>query len=338
MSDSTEYVEQIRRLEREVRILQKKLQRSEADREQLEDTKDKNDSLQRNVIGELRESQAQIALKSRELEKTVEELKAAQDELIESAKMASLGQLVAGVAHEVNTPLGVGVTAASHLDNLAKEFSDYLEGPEVTRESANRFIEGTRQSSEIILKNLRRASELIASFKLVAVDQSIHSTREYNIYEYLGEIMLSLSNRLKRARVEVLIEGDPTLTVSGDPGVLSQIITNLVMNAVIHAYDDGDSGLLKIRFEDSGENICIEFEDDGKGIDSGHLSKIFDPFFTTRRGSGGSGLGLNIVYNLIRGQVGGKIECFSTLGKGTRFVMSMPKVQVEPIMKRAEMS
>ena len=309
---------------RELRILKKKLERSESDRAELETNKEKDETLLRKVILELKTSQQELNEKSGQLERTLDELNAAQDELIQSAKMAALGELVAGISHEINTPIGVSVTAASHLRVISKEFRQAVEDKQLTLSHANKFAREADESADMILRNLQRAAELVRDFKQVAVDRSFEGPREFNLSEYLNSIMTSISSPIKKRGIRTEINGPEDLNIYSDPGLLSQVITNLVMNSLTHAYEGLDNGLILINFYHSDENFNIDYQDNGCGIEAAHLEKIFDPFFTTRRGRGGSGLGLNIVYNIVVTKLQGSISCESERGVGTCFKLKLP--------------
>ncbi|MCL1467533.1 trifunctional serine/threonine-protein kinase/ATP-binding protein/sensor histidine kinase [Argonema galeatum] len=262
--------------------------------------------------------------RTQELSQTLENLKATQTKLVESEKMAALGGLVAGVAHEINTPIGVGVTAASLLAQKTTAFFETYKAGNMKRSELEKFLDTAMQSSSMILANLNRAAELIHSFKQVAVDQSNEFRRIFKLKEYLEEIMLSLRAKLKTTKHKVEINCDENLTLDSYPGALSQIVTNLVMNSLIHAYESEDSGRIVFNIQPDGENIIFEYTDDGKGIPPENLSKIFEPFFTTKRGQGGSGLGLHILYNLVTQKLNGTIKCESKLEMGTTFIIKLP--------------
>ncbi|WP_026098450.1 trifunctional serine/threonine-protein kinase/ATP-binding protein/sensor histidine kinase [Kamptonema formosum] len=262
--------------------------------------------------------------RTQELSQTLENLKATQKKLVDSEKMASLGGLVAGVAHEINTPIGIGVTAASLLAEKATAFFETYKAGQMKRSDLEKFLDTAMQSSSMVLANLNRAAELIQSFKQVAVDQSSESKRTFNIRDYLQEILLSLRAKLKATKHRVEIHGDRNLTLDTYPGALSQIVTNLVMNSLIHAYDPEDCGLIRFEFKQDGDRVIFEYTDDGKGIPPENLSRIFDPFFTTKRGQGGTGLGLHLLYNLVTQKLQGTIECESQVGAGTKFLMTLP--------------
>lgn len=260
-----------------------------------------------------------------ELRATLDRLRQTQTDLIEAEKMASLGGLVAGIAHEINTPVGVGVTAISHLRSRTREVLAAIAGGTLKKKDLDAYMATADQSTEIIAANLTRASDLIRSFKQVAVDQSSLEVREVGLLDYADEVLLSLRPHLKRTSHTVVVEGDRDLRLATHPGALSQVLTNLVMNSLIHAYEpDGPPGTLRIAVERDGDRVVLTYSDDGKGMDEATRSRIFEPFFTTRRGDGGSGLGMHIVYNQVTGTLGGTIACDSEPGRGTRFVITLP--------------
>ncbi len=267
-----------------------------------------------------------LAQANRELTATLDELKSAQRQLVESEKLAALGSLVAGVAHEINTPLGVGVTAASHLQAETETLLRTLSERQMTRGDLDRYLEQARLSSDLILRNLERASHLVRSFKQVAVDQSSEQRRQFALREYLNEILLSLYPRMKKSRGRVKIDCADQLILDTYPGALYQIIVNLVINSLVHAFDGTDGGSIEIQAASEGETVTIDYRDDGVGMDAETCERIFEPYFTTRRGSGGSGLGLHIVYNLTTQLLGGNISCDSIPGQGTHFRLSIPRV------------
>ena len=267
----------------------------------------------------------EVDVSNRELSGTLQRLKQTQKQLIDNEKMASLGALVAGVAHEINTPIGVGVTAASTLRASTKIAKKEYESGSLTQSALLRYWEQSEAASTMILGNLERAASLIQSFKLVAVDQSSSDIRRFNLKEYLGEVLQSLYPQVRKAGLSSLLECEDDLIIHSYPGALSQIVTNLVMNAISHAYPNGESGQLSLKVwaAESGE-ICLQFKDDGVGIPAEHLARVCDPFFTTKRGSGGSGLGLHIVYNLVTQQLCGRIKIDSVVGEGSCVSLYFP--------------
>ncbi|MDF1693969.1 MAG: HAMP domain-containing sensor histidine kinase [Zhongshania sp.] len=282
----------------------------------------------REVLSARRELELRVCevdVSNRELSGTLQRLKQTQQQLINNEKMASLGALVAGVAHEINTPVGVGVTAASTLKSNTDAVQKRYQNGELTQSALQLYWEQTAAASQMILGNLERAAGLIQSFKLVAVDQSNSEVRRFNIKEYMAEVLRSVNPQIRKAGLEYCLECEEDLVICSYPGALSQIVTNLVMNAIYHAYPNGESGCLSLNIQGlpSGE-IKLQFTDDGRGIPAENLSRVCDPFFTTRRGRGGSGLGLHIVYNLVTQQLCGKIKIDSEEGKGTSITLLFP--------------
>ncbi len=265
-----------------------------------------------------------VQQRTSELSQTLEDLKSAQNKLVESEKMAALGGLVAGVAHEINTPIGIGITAASLLAEKVTKFIELYTNSPIKRSELEKFLDTAMQSSNMILSNLTRAADLIHSFKEVAVDQSSELKRTFKVKQYLEEILTSLTVKLRRTKHKVEIKCDENIVLDSYPGVLCQIVTNLVLNSLIHAYDGEEEGILTFEFKLEGDRLIFEYADNGKGIPPENLSKIFEPFFTTKRGQGGTGLGLHIIYNLVTQKLNGTIICESQVDKGTRFTIEFP--------------
>jgi C4-dicarboxylate-specific signal transduction histidine kinase len=276
----------------------------------------------------LRESKEELErrVKQRtfELEKSLENLTEAQDHIIQTEKMASLGRLVAGVAHEINTPIGISITASSFLEDSIKNFSKLYDDNAITKQAMSNHIELSLSSSALIQTNLVRAAELIQGFKEVSVDQSSNAIREINLQHYLSEIIASLLPTIKQSKCQINVSCTEMLIIRTSPGTIAQIITNLITNALIHAFEDNQPGIININVKQRNDNIILRFKDSGSGITPENLINIFEPFFTTKRGSGGSGLGMHIVYNLVTQSLNGTIECKSTVGEGTNFLIQFP--------------
>lgn len=261
---------------------------------------------------------------NRELSRSIEQLKVAQSQLVQSEKLASLGSLVAGVAHEINTPVGLGVTAASTLDKVTREFTRAYQEGNADKQDLLEYLDDTKTAVSIILPNLQRAARLIRSFKQVSIDQSSEVRREFNVREYLDEILLSLHPKLKKTKQTVVIDCEPDIEIDSFPGPFAQIITNLVMNSLTHAFEPQQPGEIRINARNDGDDVEMVFSDNGCGMAPEVLARIFDPFYTTRRGQGGTGLGLYILYNIVTMQFGGTIQCESEPGKGTVFTIRFP--------------
>jgi PAS domain S-box-containing protein len=258
-------------------------------------------------------------------ERAYAELKETQRNLVQAEKMASLAMLVAGIAHEINTPIGIAVSCASHLANRTRELTRAVDEGSLKRSDLQAYAHTAAESSRLMSTNLARAAELIRSFKQVAVDQTSAERRRFDLRVTIDEIITSLGPRLRTSPVLVAIECPAGILIDSYPGAFTQILTNLVMNALVHAFDEGSAGTLSIRaVAIDSQEVELRFADDGKGIPAANRDRIFEPFFTTRRGSGGSGLGLHIVYNLVTQTLGGQIEVESAEGVGTTFVLRLP--------------
>lgn len=257
-----------------------------------------------------------------------------QQTLVESEKLASLGGLVAGVAHEINTPVGISLTTASHLAAITQQLRQDLDNGAIKKSDFQNYLHAAQESCDLILSNAERAANLIHSFKQVAVDQTSEARRDFQLRDYLQEIITSLKPKFKRTQIEIRINCEQDLLMDSYPGALSQVITNLLMNALTHAFDEGQAGIVDIAAS-CHENgfVALSIRDNGKGIPPENMGKIFQPFFTTRRGNGGSGLGLHIVYNIVRQRLGGSIDVASELGQGTTFSITMPSIAPEIIPK-----
>ncbi len=253
----------------------------------------------------------------------LEDLRLTQESLIESEKMASLGSLVAGIAHEINTPVGIVVTSASYLAQQTTALKQLFESENLGVQDMEDYMAASEEAVQLIETNASRAADLIQSFKQVAVDRTAGEMREINLKDYIQEILTSLRPQLKRLPVEIAVEAPAGLDLTTYPGALSQILTNLVMNSLTHGFDEA-GGRIGITVTDLGEAVEIVYVDDGKGIAPEHRTKVFDPFFTTRRNAGGSGLGMNIVYNIVTRTLNGRVRLDSA-PTGVRFVILFPK-------------
>lgn len=263
-----------------------------------------------------------------ELRKSIENLTNTQAQLIETEKMASLGRLVAGISHELNTPIGVCVTGASYLHEQINMLITALGQGKIRKKDLDHFIEAGSKSIDVILFNLARASTLISNFKLVSVDVSSEIARPFNLLEYIGNISQSLDPELKNGQHQVSVTGDKNLIVEICPGTLTQIITNLVMNSIIHGFTDKTQGKLVIDVVRDEDEVKLSYSDNGCGMSTENMPMIFEPFYTTRRGSGGSGLGMNIVYNLVTNTLNGDVECISEVGQGMTVNINFPIKQI----------
>ncbi|MES2071391.1 MAG: PAS domain S-box protein [Pseudomonadota bacterium] len=256
---------------------------------------------------------------------TLTTLNMAKDELVRSDKLAVLGSLVAGIAHELNTPIGnslmIATTLLDHTRQLSKDFSSGL-----TRSGLAGYIENTRDANDILVRNLQKAAGLISSFKQVAVDQTSSQRRKFDLAEVVAEIVLTLSPTIKKTSYTIYSNVAEDINLDSYPGPLGQVLTNLINNALIHAFDDRPSGQISISAKIiSDQSVMLTVQDNGVGIPPENIKRIFDPFFTTKLGAGGSGLGLNITHNIVTGLLGGRVQVESTLGIGTTFALMLPR-------------
>jgi C4-dicarboxylate-specific signal transduction histidine kinase len=280
--------------------------------------------LNRELESRVRQRTEALNQSNHDLQYSLDELRRTQEQLVNSEKMAALGGLVAGVAHEINTPLGIGVTAASHLEQETKRLGLQLEDGTLTKEGLAAFRQLALESAQLILRNLMRADKLVRSFKQVAVDQSTEDRRQIDLAVYLQEILTSLAPALKKTPYRIHADCPAALMLDTYPGAIYQIVANLVMNSLMHGFDGRPEGRIELVARREGEDIVLDYRDDGRGMAEDVRRRIFEPFFTTRRGEGGSGLGLHIVWNLATQRLGGSIACDSEPGRGTRFQLRVP--------------
>lgn len=277
-------------------------------------------------------NQRTVALKeaNQELIQTLEKLHQFQRQMVQNEKMASLGDMVAGVAHEVNTPIGLGVTASTmmldRLNHLEKEFDSKA----LKASTLSKFISEGQENLNIIYRNLNRAAELISSFKQVAVDQSSENSRVFSFAQLMDEILLSMRPKLKKEKHHIQLHCDPDLYIESKAGPINQIMMNLIMNSIIHGFEFIDEGHITIYTDMIDNNkISIRYIDDGKGIPEHLRKRIFDPFVTTKRGQGGSGLGMHLVYNLVTQALNGSITITSEENKGVEFHIVFPVKKID---------
>ncbi len=293
---------------------------------------------QRRLVRLSDRQQAQLAALNQELagrtaeaEEALARLQDAQETLVQAEKLASLGALVGGVAHEINTPVGIALSCASHLADSTQRIAGLYRSDDVGIDDFETYLATATDTAGLILANCERAAELIRSFKQVAVDRASSERRRFDLAATIAETLASLGPCLRQAGHRVAVACPPGLEIESYPGALSQVLTNLVMNSVIHGYDDGAAGTLDIAVDRPRPGtIRLVYRDDGKGIPDQHKSRVFDPFFTTRRGAGGSGLGLHIVYNLVVGPLQGTVAVTDDPGGGAAFTLTFPRTVGEP--------
>ena len=278
------------------------------------------------VIQSQREAEALARISAQQAEEAYNNLKIAQKSLVQSEKWASLGSLVAGIAHEINTPVGVIVTSASVLDDATLTINKQVASGAIKKSDITTFLSVAKESARLILSNADRAANLIQSFKQVAVDQTSEQRREFDFEQFLNDVIASLNPTLRKSSVSIEIESQEKLILDSYPGLIAQVITNLTMNAVAHAFPIGSSGKILIQFSLSNNDVHLHFRDNGQGIPEEFLDKIFEPFFTTKRGQGGTGLGLNIVFNIITKQLSGSIKAQNHPDGGAIFHIQIPRI------------
>ncbi len=272
---------------------------------------------------ELEQQTEELTQQKEELQITLDRLNETQDQLIQSEKLAALGGLVAGVAHEINTPVGISVTAASNLAEETKAMAEKYKVNKISKAEFKEYLSTANQSANLILANMQRTAEMVQSFKMVSADQSTGERRRVVLRSYLEDIIRSLYPKLKGRRISINLDVDPNLEVDSYPGAISQIFTNLILNSLVHGYEEKDIGDITIQTEIIDKNLKINYSDNGAGITEETRKRIFEPFFTTNK-KVGTGLGLHIVYNLVTQKLNGTIECKSELEKGTTFQISFP--------------
>lgn len=292
----------------------------------------------KSIIERTRHAEDAARRSQQETAQAMDDLRRAQESLLQSERLASLGSLVAGVAHEINTPVGIALTSASVLKEATEAISAAVAGGGVKKTDIVRYLETAGESSRLIMNNAYRAAHLIHSFKQIAVDQVSEARRAFELRDYIGEVVASLQPTLKKTRSEVIIDCPPGIEFDSYPGALAQVLTNLILNCVEHAFDQETAGTIHIGVRCEAESmadakadakagwIVMQVRDNGRGIAPDLLDRVFDPFVTTRRGQGGTGLGLNIVFNLITRQFGGTITVTSTPGQGATFLLRLPRV------------
>lgn len=280
-----------------------------------------NEELEKRVMDRTRHLQAANA----ELERTLNQLETTQSELVQAGKMAALGSMVAGVAHELNTPMGNARLTATSMLARAQQLRQVVQSGQVSRSDLNQRALAFEEGAELIDRSLERASEIVQAFKQVAVDQTSNRRRTFSLQDLLHENQLLLSPRLNKANITVTTTPVDKLELDSYPGDLGQVITNLMENAMVHGYAGLSSGVIEIDISTPRTGwVSIRVRDFGHGIPKASLDKVFDPFFTTRLGQGGSGLGLSIVYTMVTRTLGGSIRVQSELGQGSCFTVDIP--------------
>ena len=286
-------------------------------------------------IGERKRGELEMRKAKDAAEAALRNLRETQNSLIEAEKLAALGRLVAGVAHEVNNPVGISLTVASSLERKTALFADEVGRGNLKRSSLNEFLETSRDAASQLVANLNRAAELIQSFKQVAADRNYSDQRIFDLGDLTEQVVMSLRPGLRKHHLTLSVDCQPNLSMNSYPGPYGQVLTNLFLNSVAHAFPDGRPGTVDIQVRESGkDNVEIIFSDDGCGMSLDVRRRAFDPFFTTRRDQGGTGLGLHIVYSIVTNRLGGRLDLDSEPGGGTRIQIILPRVA--PLEQAAE--
>ena len=274
-----------------------------------------------------------------ELVNSLHHLEMTQRELVQSEKMASLGALVSGIAHEINTPVGINVSAASFLQDRTRALRRHLDSGGGDPDAVQEFLDDAEESARLLLSNAARAADLIQSFKQVSVDRVSEQRRSFDLREYLEETVASLRPRLRQTRHRVEIACPPDLVLQGYPGPLAQALSNLLMNSLRHAWSPEEAGTIRLEARlREGDMVELHYSDDGRGVPPENRDKLFEPFFTTIRGEGGSGLGLYIVYNIVTQTLGGSIDVEGGAARGLVFRLRFPRVLAAPAVELAHAS
>lgn len=302
------------------------LDRIEQQISKLQQAEQENRQLTQSLEQKIEQRTDALKTSNQELLNTLATLHQYQNQIVETEKMASLGQMVAGVAHEVNTPIGLGVTASTLLQDKLADIQKAFDEKKLTSSQLAKFLSESKENLGIIYRNMERAASLISSFKRVAVDQSNENCRQFNMLQLINEVLLSLRPNLKKTQHQVIVLCPPDLENDSKPGPINQILINLIMNSLIHAFEHTEQGEMKIEVEVNKNNCRLVYSDNGSGVPESIKKRIFDPFVTTKRGEGGSGLGLHLVYNLVTQALNGKIQLDSTLGLGIRIQIDFPVI------------
>ncbi|MBD57176.1 HAMP domain-containing protein [Pseudoalteromonas sp. MEBiC 03607] len=314
-------VDEINQLANSLNIMlartQKQIERHENDKQEI---KQLNQSLEEKV------NQRTIALReaNQELLNTLERMHQYQNQIVENEKMASLGQMVAGVAHEVNTPIGLGITGSTLLRDKLAEINSLFEQKTLTSSHLKRFIDDGIENLDLIYRNLNRAAELVSSFKKVAVNQDVEMSTKINLHDLLSDVIMSMRSEIQYRNPKIIINCNSNFSIETKSGPLQQVLQQLLSNSVIHGFTDDIGNEVRFDVERNESSLIIDYYDNGIGVDKSIKKRIFDPFVTTKRGEGGSGLGMHLVYNLVTQALGGTIVYDELNQEGVHFIITLP--------------
>ena len=259
------------------------------------------------------------------LKKTLIDLETTQNDLSKSQKMANLGELVGGITHEINTPLGISITTASYIESLTLDLDKLHKSEEMTEENFENFISNIVENIKTILSSLNRVTVMVKSFKDIALDQVIEEKRVFNLEEYINEVLISIRNKTKKYKHNIELKIDKDITINSYPGYFYQVFTNLINNSYLHAFEGIEEGEIQIIVSEVNDSIKLIYKDNGVGVNKEIADKIFNEYFTTKKGKGGTGLGLSIINNLITQKLNGTIEIQSKEQSGLEFTITIPK-------------
>jgi PAS domain S-box-containing protein len=267
----------------------------------------------------------ELELANEELTQTVTVLRKTQKELVQGEKLASLGRMVAGVAHELNTPIGNALTIGTTIAEHSRGMKRLMQSDGLKKSNLTEFLNATEEGAHVLERALRQAHELISNFKQVSADQLSERRRVFNLATTVDELVSTMRPGWRNARFQLVLEIPSTIEMDGYPGLLGQVLSNLIANAALHAFEDATAGIVTVHAQDLGEQVQLSVSDNGAGIALEHQGQIFDPFFTTRMGRGGTGLGLSIVHTVVTQGLRGQVVLDSTWSPGARFVVTIPK-------------
>ena len=285
---------------------------------------DEREALQEKFSKQIAEKNVKIAISNQQLETTINDLRSTQQQLNKSQKMAALGRMVQGVAHELNTPIGLSITAISHIQEYSTKLTRGLADDKIRRSDLDNYLDSTNSLSNSIRASLDKAATLIRSFKMVSVEQHQELEQTFNVHSNLADILDSIKPRLAKKNINIINDIPEDINIISFAGVFRQIYTNLINNALLHAFEDKEAGEIQIAACFVDKQLSISFKDNGKGMSEDIVKKVFDPFFTTKRAQGGTGLGMSIIYNLVSEKLSGSISIVSGEGKGTTFNIRVP--------------
>ena len=281
-----------------------------------------NKSLEQKVVNRTKK----LTEANEKLNETLHNLTQTKKDLVSAQKMAALGELVTSITHEINSPLGVSITTSSHISYLTNEIYELNKKEGLSLEEFESFVNSLEEMSKILDINLNNTKKLVSSFKNIAIDQALEEQRDFEIKEYISEILLSLKSKIRERKINIAVQCDENLVLNSYPGSFGQILTNLINNSLLHGFEQNDEGEIKISINDLENEIEMIYQDNGKGIPLELSNKVFNQYFTTKKGTGGTGLGLYIIKDIVTEKLNGNIEISALEEKGVKFLIKIPKI------------